>query len=67
MTIRTIEDNFQYRMHLLLKKMKSDYDVDTNQTSFDKWIWDNAEEFGRMVIDDIEEYCGLDEALENEQ
>ena len=72
MRIHTIEENFQYRMHHILIEFKKEYDQLVKDNSgkslatFDEWLWNNSEDFGQRVIEDIETYCGLDEALENE-
>ncbi len=72
MRIHTIEGNFQYRMHHILIQFKHEYDelVKNNNgkslVTFDEWLWNNGKDFGQKVIEDIDSYCGLDEALENE-
>jgi len=62
--IRTIEDAFQYRVHRILKRLEGDL---TGMSLKDYLLTRNGiMDLGEYLLEDIEQYCGLDEALENE-
>lgn len=69
--IRTIEDGFQYRIHHILKTFKNDYDADiasgfiNENMDFEGYMAYRKSEFADAVLNDIDTYCGLDEAVEN--
>lgn len=72
MSIRTIEDNFDYQAEKVFEDMLDDYkdeqrqrkkDADTVQT-FAEWLWDNRTEFGEKIYNRLDEYLGIDESTE---
>ena len=64
--IRTIEDGFQYQMHKALKPFVKEWKESGSNMEFDAWIWTyQATEFGQAVLNRIDEYCGMDEAINN--
>ena len=63
MSIRTIEDDYTYRMKAIIKKMKEEFE-DWGHEQYDgleDFLWNEAELLGKAVIEDMEEYCGLEE------
>lgn len=66
MKIHTIDHNYQYRMHRILNKLKTDYAEDIGQKDFGDWLWENKEILGQSVFEDMDEFAGIDDILENE-
>lgn len=66
MSIITKEMLFQYRVHGVLNKLKSDWELD--EVDFKKYLEtkDGMSDFGQAMLDDIDIWCGVSEALLND-
>lgn len=68
MNITTIEDGYQYRAHLILKKFAKDFECENEfQEDADAAAWKYRKELGEYFVNDISEYCGIQEAFNNKQ
>lgn len=71
MSIRTIEDSFEYQMAQVFKKLRADYEEvqKDNKTAgfaidtFAEWIRKNPDEVGEEIIQRYDEYAGLEESV----
>lgn len=65
MHIRTAEEDYDYRMKRIVKKFVKDNELfDLSGDELFQEIWENyVEEFGRAVMEDMEQYAG-DELFE---
>ena len=59
MHIHTMDENYDYRMRRLVEKFVQDYEIEEREpTALEDIIWkEYAEEFGRMVLEDMIEYA----------
>ena len=66
-SIRTIEDGYQYRIHHILNKLKKDCKFNKGE-SFENYLntRNGKLDLAEYLLEDIETYCGLEKALENE-
>ena len=66
MHIHTMDENYDYRMKRLVEKFVQDYEIEEREpTALEDIIWkEYAEEFGRMVLEDMIEYAS-DELFES--
>jgi|GEM_PF-6078884 hypothetical protein len=66
--IRTIEDGYQYRIHNILNKLKKEIEASGSTLSMEDYFntRNGKLDLAEALLDDIEQYCGLDEAIENE-
>ena len=72
MSIRTIEDNFDYQAKEVFNDMLDDYKLDQKQRkddddiiqTFAEWLWHNRTEFGEKMYNRFDEYAGIDESTE---
>ena len=73
MSIRTIEDNFEYQVKQAFSEMLPCYrdeqkeranDGDFIET-FAEWLWNNRTEFGEKMYNRFDEYAGIDESTED--
>ena len=55
MHIHTIEENYDYRMKRIIERFVQDYEIEERDpTALEDTIWtEYAEEFGRMVLEDM--------------
>ena len=62
MHIRTIEEDYEYRMKNLMEKFKEDYPEELENLAGDELyeeIWDKlSKEFGRAALEDMYNYSG---------
>ena len=61
MHIHTIEENFDYRMKNIIEKFVEDYDDLKGlnpEELYDKMWEDYAKEFGRAVLEDMNDFAG---------
>jgi hypothetical protein len=73
MSIRTIEDNFEYQAKEVFNDMLEDYtceqkerkECDEEIQTFAEWLWENRTEFGEKMYNRFDEYAGIDEETEN--
>lgn len=73
MSIRTIEDNFEYQAKEVFNSMVDDYQEEQRQRksdgdsvmTFAEWLWENRSEFGELIYNRFDEYAGIDESTED--
>lgn len=68
MTARTIDDVYLYRIYRVLKQFKIEFDTDVSSGfitgSFEDYLHYRRADFGISIINNINEYCGIDDALQ---
>lgn len=64
MSIRTIEDSFDYQMERVLKKLHEQYKAELSELPFNEWMWVNAADLGKAVYNAYDEYAGIDTLIE---
>lgn len=63
MKFKTIESEYQYRIHRILKKFAIDFEVEKEfEEDAEAAGWKYRKELGEYFIDDISEYCGIQDA-----
>lgn len=62
--IRTLEDDYEYRVNQIFRKLREEYDDDGTEDSFEDWIEsrDGRMTAGRLLLSDVEAYMGIPEA-----
>jgi hypothetical protein len=69
MNIRTIESDFEYQIKEVLKNMQDDYqdyveNCEGEPRSFSDWLWrEEIAEFGSQVFQAVDNWCGMDELI----
>lgn len=69
----TIEDGFEYRMTQILKEMRPQYAEEMEERkingesvdTFSNWLWNERDDLGARVFEDIEAYAGMDEITDS--
>lgn len=71
MHIRTIEEDYEYRMRDIMKRFKKDYPEELEDLTGDELyekIWvDYSAQFGRAVMEDMYSYSGEELFQDEEQ
>lgn len=63
MRVHTIEQDFEYHIKGMLMKMRRE--ANERRETFDSdWLWRNLELLGRELYEDIDEWMGIDDAIE---
>lgn len=71
MNIRTIEDGFEYQAKSIFENLHEDYkaemrgELDDDIITFADWLWNNRESLGGAFFERVDEYCGVDELVED--
>lgn len=63
--MRTIEDSFDYNVEQILKQAYQEYAEESTSKSFEDWLWDNRVIVGEFFLERINEYSGIEEAINN--
>lgn len=66
MQIKTIDENFDYQVDEIFKKIYEDYkeQIKESNLSFSDWLWANPNELGKAFFERVDEYQGIDETIE---
>jgi hypothetical protein len=69
MQIHTVEQDYDYRIRVIIQQMlKDDPDIDIqeldNGDDFANWLWGNLSELGKAVFEDMMQYQSEDDWLE---
>ena len=67
MDIQTIDQNFDYQVDAILKKLHQDFEENIKESglSYSDWLWKNLDELGKAFYEKVDEYQSIDETIEN--
>jgi len=67
MRIKTIEDGYQYRVNEILHKFAKAHSYESEfKDDAESAAWKYRKELGEWFVDDISQYCGVQEAWDEE-
>ena len=67
--VRTVNDGYQYRIHQILNKINDQIKGNGFQGKIEDYLntRNGKLDLAEALLEDIEEYCGIEDALENER